>query len=86
MFLDQKTKTMSQKTLKHPITLRGNGSYSINTISPSHSVVCFIANQGSYLATWGRGQYIVGVHGAQLVPAPVPAWLALDADDLVDAF
>lgn len=39
----------------------------------------------AYLAAGRSGQYIVGVHGAQLVPAPVPARLALDADDLVDA-
>lgn len=39
-----------------------------------------------YLATRWSSQYIIRVHGAQLVPAPIPAWLALDANDLVDAF
>lgn len=39
----------------------------------------------SHLATRRSSQDVVGVHGAQLVPAPVPARLTLDADDLVDA-
>lgn len=50
--------------------------------------LCFSTNSESiwvYLAAGRSGQYIVGVHGAQLVPAAVPARLALDADDLVDA-
>lgn len=37
--------------------------------------------------TAGRGsQDIIGVHGAQLVPAAIPPGLALDADDLVNPF
>lgn len=39
-----------------------------------------------YLATGRRGQYIVGVHGAQLMPAPIPAGFAFDAHNFVDAF
>lgn len=37
--------------------------------------------------TTGRGsQDVIGVHGAQLVPAAIPSRLALDADDLVNSF
>lgn len=32
------------------------------------------------------GQDVVGIHGAQLVPAAVPPRLTLDADDLVNPF
>lgn len=36
------------------------------------------------LTAWRGGQDVVGIHGAQLVPAAVPPRLTLDADDLVN--
>ena len=38
----------------------------------------------THLTARRRRQDIVGIHGAQLVPAPVPPGLALDAHDLMD--
>lgn len=50
-----------------------------------HRLATMLAVQPSLTA--GRGsQDVVGVHGAQLVPAAIPAGLALDADDLVNPF
>lgn len=38
------------------------------------------------LTTGRGGQDVIGIHGAQLVPAAVPPRLTLDADDLVNPF
>lgn len=50
-----------------------------------HGLAAVLTVQAGLTARRG-GQDVVGVHGAQLVPAAVPARLALDADDLVHAF
>lgn len=50
-----------------------------------HGLPTVLAVQAGLTAGRGR-QDVVGVHGAQLVPAAVPPRLTLDADDLVNSF
>lgn len=50
-----------------------------------HRLPAVLTVQAGLTARRG-GQDVVGVHGAQLVPAAVPPRLTLDADDLVNPF
>lgn len=50
-----------------------------------HRLPAVLTVQAGLTARRG-GQDVVGVHGAQLVPAAVPPRLTLDADDLVNTF
>lgn len=50
-----------------------------------HRLPAVLAVQAG-LTAWRGGQDVIGVHGAQLVPAAVPPRLTFDADDLVNAF
>lgn len=52
----------------------------------STSTHCSLCGVHTHLTAWRGGQDVIGVHGAQLVPAAVPPRLTFDADDLVNAF
>lgn len=74
--------TLRSTFSKHSRLLPSNHKAAFN----SNATHCTPASVDTNL-TAGRGsQDVVGVHGAQLVPAAIPAGLALDADDLVNPF
>lgn len=58
----------------------------LHSYSDVHHRLATVFAVKASLATGRRSQYIIGVHSAQLMPAPIPAGFALDADNFVDTF